>query len=234
MKILARIKLFLYRPRIIAVSGSMEKSFVKEAIGKELHKEGFSVRCALQGFNTDIGLPLSILGVESGYERYKEWIPVMKKAFFSLFKRENVSFLVLEYGSSDPGDMRYLLSIVKPEVAVITNITQRYLESFSDMDHLVKEYEKIAVNTSRLLILNGDNERTRELVDYGSSRKVLVGFGNNCDIRIVESLRTEKGEKVNLKRKGKLDIRNTERFGKHHIYALLSAIAVTDYLKERD
>ena len=123
--------------------------------------------------------------------------------------------------------MKYLLSIVKPKVSVITDITQRYLEAFSDMDDLVGEYSYLVKNTQKdgTVILNYDNLRVRTLARKTKTRTEYFGKGNGADWKIVEIEKTEKGQAIKIDHCGKIQNYFSEHFGEHHAYALVAALA---------
>ena len=90
--------------------------------------------------------------------------------------------LVASTAYAQDGYIELLRSDIRTEkIAVITDITQRYLESFSDMDNLVGEYEYLAASlpADGLLILNFDNNRVRSIKK--SARCKIASFGFNAD-----------------------------------------------------
>ncbi|MFZ1735625.1 MAG: Mur ligase family protein, partial [Candidatus Moraniibacteriota bacterium] len=157
LKCAAKLTLFLHRPRVIALAGSTNKSFVKDEVQTVLRNAPFSVRATLRNFNTGVGLPLSILGLSSGYGDYRAWLPVLFQSIRSVFCRSFPNVLILEFGVSNRGDMRYLLSIVHPDIVVLTGVTQRYMEHFSDINAMMKEYGLLVRSMKRdgLLVFNG-------------------------------------------------------------------------------
>ena len=80
LKILTKIALCIHRPLVIAVAGSINKPFVKMAIKDVLTEAGFKCRANPKNFNTEIGLPLAILYLESGYNSYRKWAEIVVKA----------------------------------------------------------------------------------------------------------------------------------------------------------
>lgn len=220
LKYLAKIALLIHRPQIIAVAGSINKTFAKEEICRVLSEAGFSVRPNPKAFNTEIGLSLSILNIPSGYNSYLKWLPIMLRAPMSIFQKDFPQFLVLEFGISDPGDMRFLLSVVKPRIAIITDITQRYIEGFDGVEDLVGEYEYLVAHLDKkgLLILNHDNMRVRALAEISRAKVIFFGLENGADWR---------GELAgdNICQTVKIQGKNKEfkliRHGMHHVYSSL-------------
>jgi UDP-N-acetylmuramoyl-tripeptide--D-alanyl-D-alanine ligase len=230
LKYITKLVLFIHKPVIIAVSGSTNKTFVKDEIKKVLEKKGISVRANPKNFNTEIGLPLAVLCLPSGYNSYKNWLPVIKKSLFCIFQKDFPACLVLELGVSQKGDMKYLLSVVKPKISVITDITQRYLESFSGMDDLVEEY-KILVQTTEndgMVIFNGDNIRVKSLAEFSKARTESFGKSKEANWHIKNIARGEKGEIFDIHHDSRSYSLEITRFGIHNIYASTVGIIIDE------
>jgi UDP-N-acetylmuramoyl-tripeptide--D-alanyl-D-alanine ligase len=228
LKIVVKIVLLIHRPFIIAIAGSTNKSFTKERISKNLRAKGYIVRSNIKSFNTDVGLPLAILALPSGYGIIKDWLPVIFKAPLEIFNRNFPKILVLELGVSCPGDMKYLLSIIQPNIAVLTNLTQRYLESFGDMDELADEYEyliKKVDNYNGLLLYNSDNSRLCLLTE-NLPRAESFGFNLASDCRIMAVDARQNQQNVKLQYQNELSEIAVNRPGVHHIYALATSVII--------
>jgi UDP-N-acetylmuramoyl-tripeptide--D-alanyl-D-alanine ligase len=223
LKYITKLVLFIHRPVIIAVAGSTNKTFVKEEIKRVLAEKGIKVRANINSFNTEIGLPLAVLNLHSGYNEYKKWWPTIFQSFSLIFQKTFPRVLVLELGASSRGDMQHLLSIVEPKIAVITDITQRYLENFSDMNDLAEEYELLARRTSRdgLVIMNYDNLRLRKIFEKIRKKKESFGLlaGSGWQAKDIE--RTATGEKFQIICGSDIIKKEIRFFGSHHIYAAI-------------
>ncbi len=226
--------IFINKPVIIAIAGSTNKNFTKREIRSRLKEMGVGVRANPKNFNTEIGMPLAILDLPSGYNEYKKWLPTIFKAPLKVFEKDFPEFLILTLGTSDEGDMQYLLSIITPRISVITDITQRYREGFSDMNNLVKEYGTLIEKTEKegILILNRDNYRIKELGDGTDKKTVYFGFDEKSDIRIVDNEKTEVGQKIRLRSEKSDEVRDINRFGKHHAYAFAIGQIVEQEIKK--
>ena len=231
LKYLAKLTLFIYRPLIIAVAGSTNKYFTRQYIKEALEKEGYIVRSSEKSFNTEIGLPLSILNLPSGYNSYKKWLQIIKETPKAIFCARLPKILILEFGVSDPGDMKYLLSIVKPHIVVITEITQRYLEGFTDMDNLVDEYKILLSNLKQdnFCIFNSDNSKISEIVTICKSKKESFGFNQTADWIIKQTERRQDGQYITITHNNIINNYKIPRFGKHHIYAFTASLIVKSY-----
>ena len=233
LKYVTKLVLFLHKPVIIAISGSTNKSFARDEIKKILKANNLSVRANPKNFNTEIGLPLAILNLPSGYNSYQNWIPVIKKSFFRIFEKNFPSYLILELGVSKKGDMEYLLSIINPKIAVITEITQRYLESFSGMDDLVDEYKLLIEKTDEngLVILNFDNVRTKGLAEYSKAKVCFFGTSDGAQWQVKDIRRGNEGEIFKLFHDNKSKHLEIYRFGMHNILANIIGKIIDENLK---
>ncbi|EKE22043.1 MAG: UDP-N-acetylmuramoyl-tripeptide-D-alanyl-D-alanine ligase [uncultured bacterium] len=233
LKIITKIVLWVHRPIVIAISGSVNKSFVRDEIKRVLEAQGKTVRANPKNFNTEIGLPLAILNIQSGYNSYRRWLPVIFSAFGAIFQKNFPKYLVLELGVAQKGDMRYLLSLVKPRIVIVTEITQRYIESFSGMDKLVSEYAYLAKNIKKdgKLILNWDNEKVRSLKKY--AKVPVLYFGTNSseiDGEIKEIKKDIDGIEIKMRYKDREIKTKINRFGAHHAKAKIVGWMVGDII----
>ncbi len=234
----AKITLWRNRPFVIAVAGTTNKTFTKQAIESFL-KTKISLQ-ALPGFNTEIGLPLAILGLKSGYNSYKRWLPTIVLAPFRAFWLKLPKIAVFEFGSSYPGDLAYLTKIAPPKIVVITSITQRYLEQFGGIDKVAKEYEILVKSVKRgLVVLNFDIPEVKRL--QAVSQVITNFFGvsekdatQQKDVWLITNFKTTNqgisGQLVSEQQVGDF---NLPRFGRHHALAYAAASAVFNYLIDR-
>ncbi|MBL7057946.1 hypothetical protein ISS03_01290 [Patescibacteria group bacterium] len=235
LKTLVKLAIFIHRPVVVAVAGSMNKHIAKEAIVKELLYCKIDARAGRRGFNTDIGLPLTVLNLPSGFNSYKDWRRTVIIAPRVIFKKmERV--LVLEFGISEVGDSQYLLSIVKPQIIVITEITARYIENFKNTDQIIREYECLVTNINEdgLVVANIDNLNIRKLVLSVKAPLITFGFNVKAD-NVIDSVgvRTT-GQSVIIKTSDKSQCLNVDRFGKHHAYAAVISQIVLKYFLSND
>lgn len=243
LKYITKLVLLIHHPIIIAIAGSTNKTFVRNAVNEMLKGEGISVRSNPKSFNTEIGLPLAILNLPSGYSSYKNWLPIIFKAATQIFTASFPKILVLELGASDRGDIEYLLSIINPRIAIITDITQRYIEGFGYMDELVKEYEYLAkkIKKTGLVILNYDNARVRSLAKEIKAKIAFFGLiDNNYNLddaslwQAVELKKEDNGQLVKINHNNIISEHKINSFGEHHVYALLVCLIIKDYVERKE
>jgi UDP-N-acetylmuramoyl-tripeptide--D-alanyl-D-alanine ligase len=187
MKILAlfsRLIIKKYQPQVIGITGSVGKTSTKEVLSFVLSNK-FRVRPSIKNYNNEFGLPLSIIGMESPGKNIWGWIKVFWKAKkLLLFKDKNYpEILILEMGVDREGDMDYLLSIVKPNIGIITNISHSHLEYFGTLDKIKNEKSKLVKNLKKdgLAILNFDNKYLKDLPKEIKSKYFTYGLEEGSD-----------------------------------------------------
>ena len=66
LRTLSRLVLWKYKPRIVCITGSVGKTSTKDAVYAVLSKFTY-VRKSNKSYNSEIGLPLTILGIPNGW-----------------------------------------------------------------------------------------------------------------------------------------------------------------------
>lgn len=236
---LAWLVLQRYRPLIIAIAGTTNKTFTKEAIEKALTSQGFTCASTPHTFNTAIGVSLSILGLQSGYNSYKRWLLIIPKALGKAWSRVLPKILILELGISHPKDVKYFTHILKPKILVITDITQRYRENFTDLQTLSREYSQLIkkVSENGLTIINYDTILVKDLalvsrspVFFFSLEAIQTSQQNIYSVNSVVT--TSEGIKTQIKVGDTTKEIFIPRFGKHYVSSYLIAEIVKDNLQQ--
>lgn len=186
LKILAKLILFRYKPRVVAITGSIGKTSAKEAVCQVLDTH-FRVRSSFKNYNNELGLPLTIIGEESAGKCLLGWIKIFLKAL-RLFLIKDANYpevLVLEMGIDRPGDMIYLCSIVTPEVGIETAVSYAHLEYFGNINNIKKEKQVLIENVDNkgLSVLNYDNELTREMNEVSRAKVITYGLQSGADLQ---------------------------------------------------
>ncbi|HNW55805.1 MAG TPA: Mur ligase family protein [bacterium] len=186
LKNLARQVTKRYQPQIIGITGSVGKTTAKEAIIKVLSFK-YRVRGNIKNYNNEIGLPLTILGLESPGKSLTGWLKVFIKSIGLItFKQKDYpEFLVLEMGVDRPMDMTYLLSIIKPNSGVVTTIGQAHLEFFGTQDAIAEEKGKLIAGlpNNGFAILNIDDKRVAAMASSSQAKIVTYGFDSKAEVR---------------------------------------------------
>lgn len=232
----ARLVLWRFRPKIIAITGSVGKTSVKEAVYAVLSKK-FRVRKSPKSYNSEFGVPLTILGLETEWHSWFGWAKNIIKGIAAFLTSEYPELLVLEMGVERPGDLDYLLTAVTPYVSVVTAIGEVpvHVEFFSGPQSLAFEKGKIVRRTMRggYTVLNHDDEVVRAMRVEARGTVTTFGFGKGSNVAIsqyklvgseenpLEGITCKidyQGSTVPLKLRGV--------FGKQQAYAAAAAVAV--------
>lgn len=189
LAVLARATIRKYKPLVIGITGSVGKTSTREAIFAVLKKK-FRVRRAEKNYNNEIGFPLAILGISHHGKNVFKWISALVRVLFRvvLRKYEYPEILVLEYGIDHPGDMDYLLSIARPNIAVVTAIgdVPVHVEFFKDPENVVAEKAKLvaAVPDDGYVILNHDDYVVYDMKDKAKGKVLTFGFEEHSEVKI--------------------------------------------------
>lgn len=100
--------------RVIGVTGSVGKTSTKELLAALLGAEAFVTEANL---NNTIGVPLMLLRVEPGLHR----------------------FAVIEAGMSLPGELGVSAAIIRPDIAIVTNVAPVHLEGVGSLAGVARE-----------------------------------------------------------------------------------------------
>ena len=234
LKVLTRIVLWRHKPLIIAVAGTTNKTFVKEMILDELGRSA-DVRGNPRSFNTEIGLPLAVLFLPSGYSSIFKWVDVLLAGtMVSIFSQSFPKILVLEMGVDRHGDMEYLLSLVQPKIAVITTIDKSFPDNHTTLDDVARELGLLveSIPEDGLVLMGAYDERVRDLASKSKSRVIVFGKDDDCEAQIKNVRSVEMGQQFELVWKGKTMKIETERYGTHNIDAIVAAKIVAEELKK--
>ena len=171
----AKLVLWKYKPRVVAITGSVGKTSTKDAVYAVFSKFTY-VRKSDKSFNSEIGLPLTILGVPNGWNSPKVWIRnIFKGLWLILAPHKYPKWLILEVGVGKPGDMARTASWLKTDAVIMTAIgeTPVHIEFFESRKQLIEEKAGLIKTLRRdgLLILNADDEAIFEMKSKSKKRK---------------------------------------------------------------
>lgn len=147
--------------KFIAITGSVGKTTVKELTGLALAQYGITF-ISYKNFNNEIGLYINLASLAA-----------------------DTTYAVIELGMNHQNELRKLTHIVKPDIALITNIAAVHIENFSSIDGIVAAKAEIFEDdNTKQAILNADNE-------YFTDLELLAIKNNIHDISAIAINNTE-------------------------------------------
>uniref|UniRef100_UPI004047F7CE bifunctional UDP-N-acetylmuramoyl-tripeptide:D-alanyl-D-alanine ligase/alanine racemase n=1 Tax=Algoriphagus sp. TaxID=1872435 RepID=UPI004047F7CE len=112
---------------VVGITGSNGKTIVKEWLGQVLSQQ-FAVAKSPKSYNSQVGVPLSIFGIQSYHQ-----------------------VALLEAGVSKTGDMDTLAKMIQPGLGIFTNIGSAHEEGFPDIKEKIAEKLKLFAGVNFLL-----------------------------------------------------------------------------------
>lgn len=228
-----------HKPKIIAITGSNGKTSTREAIYTVL-KSKYTVRRSEKNYNTEIGVPLSALGVEAPRNIFC-WPKVLMKAWqVANHSKHSPEVLILEMAADKPGDLKYLTGFITPNISVVTTIGELpvHVEAFSGPKAVADEKSNIVktLEENGVAILNHDDKFVLDMRDKTKGHVFTFGFNKGSDIHALEeknafcdpddekdfcgvSFKTDFDGKV-------VPVKLKNVYGRPPIYAALAAFAV--------
>lgn len=150
----------------VGITGSNGKTILKEWLYQCVWNEFPTVKSP-KSFNSQIGLPLSLLQINVSHE-----------------------LGIFEVGISKPHEMEKLENIFHPQIGLLTHIGTAHLANFASEEQLVDEKIKLFKN-SEVIIYNGDNLLVDSKIKQLYSTKKLITYGfkedNNVHFKNITS-----------------------------------------------
>ena len=192
----------------VAITGSVGKTTTKDMVAAVLG-ERFKVLKTEGNFNNEVGLPLTLLRLNSTHE-----------------------ICVLEMGMNHFGEIEYLSAIVEPDVAVITNIGDSHIENLGSRENILKAKCEIFSHMDPekgFVILNGDDPLLSGLRPTLAFDTVSVGTAEGLEYRATDvSPDGEKSVRCHvITPKVQFDAQ-IPALGSHMLYPTLTAAAVAE------
>lgn len=212
--------------QVIAITGSVGKTSTKEAIFMILSSR-FDVYSSKKSFNTEFGLSLAVLQEEeSGFSSPMAWLRILRRVYFG--KKKVCKKVILEMGADKPGDIKKLVKIAPPKIAVVTAVRPVHLApgQFRSLEAIAAEKGVLVRSLPKegMAILNNDDEWVRAMPTIAG--RLTYGVKNEAMLMAKEI------------RAGAKDLQFTAHFGvqkaefrvpvlgEFQVYVLLPAIAV--------
>ena len=191
--------------KVIGITGSVGKSTTKEIVAEVLSQRYRTLK-SVGNMNNEIGLPLSILRLGSGYER-----------------------AVLEMGFYVPGEVALLCEIALPSIGVVTNIGTVHAERAGSQEAIFRGKSELvrALPSEGVAILNLDDMLVSKMAELTHARVFFYGLDPEADLWAdeVEGLGLE-GIRFRLHYQGETLHVHVPMIGQHSVHTALRATAV--------
>lgn len=188
LALLARAVLRKYRPMIIMVTGSVGKTSTKDAVAAALSKK-FFLRASEKSYNSEFGVPLTILGAKNPWTDAHKWIRVIEEGIALLLLPSHYpKVLILEVGADRPGDLTRILKIATPDAVVVTCLPDVpvHVEAYASPS-AVREEEfapAYALKADAPLIISADDGNAKEMAARLPAKVVSFGFSEGATVHI--------------------------------------------------
>lgn len=147
--------------RVVGVTGTNGKSTTKEMIAS-IAETTYKTLKTRGNLNNHIGLPLNVLELDASHE-----------------------VAVLEMGMSAAGEIRQLADIAKPDIGVITNISEGHLVQLKTLKNVQAAKGELfeGLNAHGTAIINADDPLVLELGRSLQAKQISFGIENPADVK---------------------------------------------------
>lgn len=192
--------------KVIGITGSNGKTTTKD-MANSIVSTTFKVHKTKGNFNSQIGLPLTILEVS-----------------------EDDEVVVLEMGMSERGQIERLSKIAQPDIAIITMIGLSHIAILGSREEIANAKLEIVagLKDNGLLIYNGDEPLLQKVKKTKGNRLIrFITFGETKGNNLYPFSAYANSEEIQLV----INHKDTPTYtiplmGKHNIYNALASIAV--------
>ena len=192
---------------VIGVTGSVGKTTVKEMLRAALTPSG-ETHAAVRSFNNHWGVPLTLSRLHPG-----------------------ASYGVFEIGMNAPGEIRSLVGMVRPHVAIVTRIAPAHLGGLGSIDAIVRAKGEIfeGVEAGGTAVLNADDPHMSALRvlahEAGVTRHRTFGEAEGADVRLLTPI-YRMGAPARVSIDGTVHALTLKLPGRHNLLNALGALAV--------
>ena len=233
----SRIILKKYKPKIVTITGNVGKTSTKDAIFSILSST-HHVRKSEKSYNSEIGLPLTIIGCENAWNDPFLWLRnIFHGLELIIFKSNYPKCLVLEVGADHPGDIKSIAKWLRSDIVVMTKIgdVPVHVEFFSSPEELFREKSYLidSLKEDGTLVLLADDKKVIGLLKNIKQKCITFGITEMAtitasDIAVLyddHHLPSGMGFRLNYAGNS-IPIKIEGILGSTHIYPLLAGVAV--------
>lgn len=162
---------------VAAVTGSVGKTTTKDILANCLRQDRKTLKTS-GNFNNEIGLPLTLLGLEPEHQA-----------------------AVVEMAMRARGEISKLALIARPTCAIITNVEPVHLETMGSMENIALAKCEVleSLRPNDFAVINGDNHLLLKTANAFNCLKYTFGTHRDCDIEILNIKSAETGINIELR-----------------------------------
>ena len=195
--------------KIIAITGSSGKTSLKDLV-KDLLQNFGNTYCSPKSYNNKYGVPLSLSHINTSHK-----------------------YCVFEVGMSKKGEINNLTKLIKPQIGIITNISEAHIENFKNINGIAHAKSEIINNIQKngTVILNRDDKFFHFLekkAKINNLKVVTFGLSKSSDICLLKISNEKKNKVLTIKTS---DQTFKIRLNNINYYNVLSSLAL---IKELD
>ena len=206
LKNLAKVTRDTSSAQIIGITGSVGKTTLKNLISFALKNYG-KVYHSPHSYNNRFGVPLSLSNLKS-----------------------NIDYGVFEIGMDKKGEIHNLSKMVKPEIAIITNVSGAHFKNFNTLEDIAKAKAEIINNITKNgnIILNKDDKFFNFLSSKAKKNEVNItsfSLKKKSDIYLMSIQKIKNYFKLKINVKNKIFYFNTKYSTNNFINNILACIS---------
>ncbi len=172
------------------ITGSVGKTSTKDAVAAVLSTR-FLVRKSEKSFNSEFGIPFTILGVANPWTNPLAWFSIVKRALALLILPNHYpTMLVLEVGADRPGDLARMLRTVTPEAVVVTRLPEIpvHVEAYACPEEVRAEEFSPALylEPGAPLVVSSDDPYALDAAKRVPARLITYGGAKESDVAVGE------------------------------------------------
>lgn len=158
-------------------------------------------------------MSLSILGITDYTPTLVGVMQTILKALkIAFFSPKMYDIVFLEYGIDHVGEMDFLLSVVKPDIALVTKIDSVHSSQFQSKDMTASEKYKLLIHTKEIAFLNVDDNYAKTYAQNIQSKKYW--YSTNAQTQEGTDIQ---GENYSLGMEKEIVSHYDFSFGKNHL-----------------
>ncbi|HIF38210.1 MAG TPA: UDP-N-acetylmuramoyl-tripeptide--D-alanyl-D-alanine ligase [Gemmatimonadetes bacterium] len=192
---------------VVAITGSSGKTGTKDLTQAAI-EPCYESHCTVGNQNNRIGVPLTLLSAP-----------------------ENTQVVVLEIGTSEPGEIEVLTQIAEPHIGVVTTVSESHTEKLGSLDGVMKEKMELfrGLSAGATALVGGDPQILSTKAKEVIKNTLVIGTGSHTDVSYRPSqIKMEESGCCNFSWRGERIALQVP--GMHSVQNALMALAISDLL----